>query len=407
MDILKKRWIYVLSGFAVFLFLGVSLAWSIFVVPIETLFGWSRSTTSLAFTINILCFSVGSIAAGILSNRVSYSNLLKLAAIILCLGFIGTSLIATPWQLYLTYGVVVGTSIGMGYNCILSTVPTWLPEKSATATGILLMGYALSTAIFGPILNSLISSVGIVATFRILAIVCGAGIFIGSFMIRKPTIQEMDQLPTASGGSGNTSSVDVDTAGMIKKPIFWVYFLLSTMFAGGGMAIVNHASPMLTEGLAVTSAFAATVVSMTSITNGVARFLWGMIYDKLGIVKSIIIIGAIYVVSSVGMVISFTAGNTVLFIASICLLMLTYAGNAVTIPSITRGLFGNKNFSLNYSVVGINAVLISFFPTIIGNVQVATGTYTLPLIIILGIAIGAAVVAMLMIALYKKDYSKA
>ena len=155
---LKKRWIYVFCGFMVFLFLGAALAWSVFVVPIETLYGWTRSQTSLAFTINVLCFSVGSILAGILSKHMTHSTLLKVAAVVMLIGFFGASLITQPWHLYVTYGFIVGTAIGMGYNCVLSTVPSWLPDKSGTVTGMLLMGYSLSTAIFGPVLNSLISS---------------------------------------------------------------------------------------------------------------------------------------------------------------------------------------------------------------------------------------------------------
>lgn len=149
MNLLKKRWLYIFAGFAVLLFMGCGLAWSIFMVPIEAQFGWSRSETSLAFTINILCFSVGSILTGILSKNFSYSTLLKLSAIMMGVGFLLTSMIGSIWQLYITYGLIVGTGIGLGYNCVISACPLWLPEKSATATGLLLMGYALSTAILG------------------------------------------------------------------------------------------------------------------------------------------------------------------------------------------------------------------------------------------------------------------
>ena len=61
MELLKKRWIYVAAGFAALLFMGVSNAWSIFVVPLEQTYGWLRSDTSMAYTIQVLCFSVGSI----------------------------------------------------------------------------------------------------------------------------------------------------------------------------------------------------------------------------------------------------------------------------------------------------------------------------------------------------------
>ena len=48
MDIHKKRWIYILNGFIVLLFMGCGLAWRIFMVPVETAFHWTRDQTSLA-----------------------------------------------------------------------------------------------------------------------------------------------------------------------------------------------------------------------------------------------------------------------------------------------------------------------------------------------------------------------
>ena len=66
MNIQVKQRIKLLSGFVVLLFLGTTLAWSVFLVPVENTFGWSRSQTSLAATINTMAFSVGSILTGIM-----------------------------------------------------------------------------------------------------------------------------------------------------------------------------------------------------------------------------------------------------------------------------------------------------------------------------------------------------
>ena len=286
---MNSRYRYIMIGFATLLFMGVGLAWSIFVVPVETLFGWTRAQTSLVFTINILCFSVGSILAGVLSKHFKYQHILKLAAILIAFGFILSGSVKEVWQLYLTYGVIAGSGIGMGYNCIISSCPIWMPEKSATATGLLLMGYALSTAIFGPVLNTLINSVGIVNTFRILGALCGSCIFFFSFFIRIPTLEEASQLPQAPKKS--TSKESIITSDMIKMPVFWVYLVISMIFAGVGLVITNHNAPILTEDLLMSASSASLIISIVSITNGVARFCWGMLFDKLGVQKCITMIG--------------------------------------------------------------------------------------------------------------------
>lgn len=50
MDIKRKRLLKLMAGFLCCLCLGVTLDWSLFVIPIETLNGWTRSQISLAFT---------------------------------------------------------------------------------------------------------------------------------------------------------------------------------------------------------------------------------------------------------------------------------------------------------------------------------------------------------------------
>lgn len=148
MELLKKRWIYVVNGVVILLFMGCSYAWSVFVVPLEYSYGWSRSETSLAFTLNLIFFSIGSIMVGIFSKKLSFSTILKIAAVMISIGFFTSSFVERVELIYLTYSFLCGCGIGAGYSCVISSAPLWFPEKSGMITGILLMGYALSTAIF-------------------------------------------------------------------------------------------------------------------------------------------------------------------------------------------------------------------------------------------------------------------
>lgn len=382
---MNSRFRYIMIGFATLLFMGVGLAWSIFVVPVETLFGWTRAQTSLVFTINILCFSVGSILAGVLSKHLKYQHILKIAATMIALGFVLSGSVKEVWQLYLTYGVIAGSGIGMGYNCIISSCPIWMPEKSATATGLLLMGYALSTAIFGPVLNTLINLIGIVNTFRVLGILCGSCIFFFSFFIRIPTLEEMAQLPQPPKKASSQKSII--TSEMVKMPVFWVYLIVSMIFAGVGLVITNHNAPILTEDLLLSASTASLIISVASITNGVARFCWGMLFDKLGVQKCITMIGIFSIITLGGVYLGYQTQSLALYIVSACLVMIVYGGNATTSPAIIRSLFGNRTFSLNFSVASLNAIPASFFPTIIGSLQTINDSYSLPFMIMLVVCV--------------------
>ena len=401
MGIMQKRSLKLGIGFLVLLFMGVSLAWSVFVVPIEAYFGWSRSQTSLAFTVNIIFFSLGSVAAGSLSKRFSFGVMLKAAAVMVFAGFFLASRMNAVWQLYLGYGVLVGGGVGMGYNCVLSAIPLWFPEMSATATGTLLMGYALSTAVFGPILNSLIGSVGILTAFLTLAVVCGAGVLIFGTFICIPTFEEMNQLPHHDR-SKDKKNRNVITADMVKLPLFWVYYLMTVMMPGIGIAMINHNSPILTEVLGTSASFAAAIVSLVAVCNGLARFCFGFVFDRLGVKTSAISVSIITAAAVLGIFLGVTSQNTMIYIASICLLLVSFGCNATMMPSMIRELFGHRTFSLNYSILATDSIITAFYPTIVGSLRTASGSYTLPLMVLMA----SGMINLLLLAVFLRLYSR-
>src|SRR6266851_2223861 len=59
-----NRWLPVVGGACMNLALGSLYAWSVFVLPLEKEFGWTRAQTSWVFTIAILFFALSFIVAG-------------------------------------------------------------------------------------------------------------------------------------------------------------------------------------------------------------------------------------------------------------------------------------------------------------------------------------------------------
>ena len=180
--------------------------------------------------------------------------------------------------------------------------------------------------------------------------------------------------------------------------------MITIFFGGAGLVVVNHCSPMLVEGLAVSAGFAAMVVSIISLSNGIGRFLWGMIFDKIGLKKCLLLIAFSFTLASAGMFFSFSSNITILFIVSSCLLLFSYGGNAITCPTVIRELFGHRTFSLNYSVLATDAIFTSFFPSIAGMVQVSTNGYQTPLMLLLIVSIISVLTVLVFMKLYHNHY---
>ena len=173
-----------LSGteFCYFASIGNCYAWSIFVGPLENAYGWTRMQTSLAFTILMVGFSGGSLLAGILAKKIGFSKISMIASLLVGGGLVATAFTSSISVLYVTYGVLAGLGIGMIYNTIVSVIPLWFPDKKGMVTGLLLMGYALSTSILSPICQWLLVSFGPKTTFLTFGILDFVVFLLGSFL---------------------------------------------------------------------------------------------------------------------------------------------------------------------------------------------------------------------------------
>jgi hypothetical protein len=139
----KSRWIYLVIGFVVSIVLGLVYAWSIFTLPLEKAFGWTRSDTSLAFSFSIVTLSIGMIFGGRIQDRKGPKLVAVAGAACLAIGFFAASFTTSLWMLYVFYGVMVGLGVGLIYICLISVVARWYPDRRGLGMGILTMGLGL------------------------------------------------------------------------------------------------------------------------------------------------------------------------------------------------------------------------------------------------------------------------
>jgi sugar phosphate permease len=147
---------------------------SILIVPLETEFGWSRTTISMAISVNILLYGlIGPFAAGFI-NRYGPRRVLAAAAILLGLGTLATITIKHPWQLFALWGVLVGVGTGIIALVLGATVvQRWFYAHRGLALGMLTASAATGQLVFLPFLAKLVVDHGwrsAVITMAVLAL---------------------------------------------------------------------------------------------------------------------------------------------------------------------------------------------------------------------------------------------
>ena len=145
-------WIVFVITFAVLLSTaGIRSTPSIFIVPLQNEFGWTRETVSIGASLNILFFGLVGPFAAAMMNYYGIRKVMITSLIITPIGIILSLFMKAPWEFALTWGVIVGTGTGMSSVVLGATVVNrWFHAKRGVVLGALTAANATGQLLFLP-----------------------------------------------------------------------------------------------------------------------------------------------------------------------------------------------------------------------------------------------------------------
>src|SRR5918992_1734053 len=168
----SNRWLIATAGVVMQVALGAVYAWSVFRVPLSDAYGTGVSAVNTTFSIAILALGFAAFFGGLWMNK-SGPRIVALSAGVLYGAGIFLASFAQPslWILYLTYGLMAGIGIGLGYIVPVATLIKWFPDKRGFITGIAVAGFGGGAFVKAFIAKYLVSSVGVFSAFAILGVI--------------------------------------------------------------------------------------------------------------------------------------------------------------------------------------------------------------------------------------------
>jgi OFA family oxalate/formate antiporter-like MFS transporter len=341
-----NRWRVVVGGVSMNLALGSLYGWSVFVLPLEKEFTWSRAQTSWVYTIAVVTFASTFVLAGRLQDRRGPRACALAGAILVSLGFFAASFTASLWFLYLVFGVIVGAGNGFGYATPMPVASKWFPDKRGLVVGLMVGGYGAGSAIFGPIATSLIATVGWRSTFRLLGLVFFVMGMIGTWLLQNPPqgYRPAGWVPSAAA----TARREYTTSEMLRTPTFYALWLAYALGTTAGQMTISQLVPFArSAGLGAAAATLALPVSAAGNAGG--RILSGWLSDAFGRVTTL---RTMVLVSAVAMPALFAwREQAVLFFVLVACVYWCYGTQLSVFASATADLYGTKNLGLNYGVL--------------------------------------------------------
>jgi OFA family oxalate/formate antiporter-like MFS transporter len=340
-----NRWRVVVGGVSMNLALGSLYAWSVFVLPLEQEFGWTRAQTSWVFTIAIVTFAITFIFAGRMQDVRGPRLCAFLGAVLVSLGFFLASFTASLSYLYLIFAIV-GAGNGFGYATPMPVASKWFPDKRGLVVGLMVGGYGAGSAIIGPVASSLIQSMGWRPTFRLLGGLFFVMGMIGTWLLTNPPVgyRPPGWTPPATA----TARRDFSTAEMLRTPQFYELWIAYCLGATAGLMTISQLVPFA-RSAGLGPAAATFAITVGAFGNAGGRILSGWLSDMMGRLTTLRVM---VLASAVAMPALFIWRQEVLlFYIFVAAVYWCYGTQLSVFASATADLYGTRNLGLNYGVL--------------------------------------------------------
>ena len=264
---------------------SVRAAPGVFIIPLETEFGWDRASISLAVSVSLVTFGLGGPVGGALIARFGPRRALIAGFIAIAIGLYFLLSLSTLWQLHLLWGLLIGVGTGIGGGVVGATVAqTWFRTHRGLVIGLFGAAASAGQLIFVPAMMSLTASDGWRAAITLLLVASVAAL--------APLLVLMRDRPAQVGaerfGESGATSADERAADSRRTPLsaairtrdFWL--LAGSFFVCGytsnglvGTHLIPHA---LEHGF--TSVTSATAVGVMGSMNIVGTLASGWLTDR-------------------------------------------------------------------------------------------------------------------------------
>jgi len=355
-----------------------------------------------AFALAMFSLGTGAVVGGRWQDKVGPRKVALTGVLLWSLGNflagLGTAQFGAVW-LYLTYGLIGGFGVGMGYVTPVAVVTKWFPERRGLAGGIVVMGFGLGAVVYNLIVKSIpsfaaaaqaaaeysaqaaaaahgtlnpafaqnhvlaIMNVFLLSgiAFAVLAGICAA-------LLKNPPTGLPD-----STGAASPETVACTTREMLRTPQFYLLWLMLFLNVTAGILVISNAVPIMQELTSLTPAMVAATYGVVALFNALGRFFWGAVSDRIGCARTFGLIFGIQVVvfGTLGKLHSLFA-----VAAAYAIVLLCFGGGFGTMPSLVANYFGARHIGTNYGAIltawGVAGVA---GPLLAAHVKDATGSY--------------------------------
>ena len=338
-------WVVLAAAFVIItMSIGTLFTLAVFLKPIEDSMGWSRSGIGAISFFNWIVMGVGGLVAGYVSDRFGTRRVVLVGAGLLGLGLVLSSYVQEVWQLYVTFGLLVGAGVSAFYVPLTVLAIKWFEGRRGMAAAVVSAGNGLGILALAPLSRWLISEFDWRVAFLVLGNLAWVIVVPSALLLRQP--------------GGATASVrGGGSAGAISGPPqmnepwqawpFWAialtHFFCCAAHSGPLFHLVSHA---MDQGVAKMAA--ASILGASGLASIFGRVATGIVADRAGAKPTLLT--ALSMQAVLIFLYLFASGTGALYAVSLAF-GVAYGAAMPLYALVTREYFGERVMGTAYGAV--------------------------------------------------------
>lgn len=385
-------WIIAAAGFLLSFFgIGARYSFGVFIKSIEVEFDITRTSASGIFSIYMLLCVFFAVVGGWAIDRYGPRKIGIIMGIFTGLSLLITSMVSEPWQLLISYSLLLSLGTGAMYGVVNTTTSRWFVKKRGFVIGITSSGGGVGAIILAPFATYLISNYSWRTAFIVVGIISLILMIFSALWLVKdpgdmglsPDNEVPEKTPEVNSPTDNSDNnvsklkasngiPDFTTAQALRMNQYWLLFLSWVFLSLSIHMIYIHVVPYAIDS-GITPLDAAFILSLLGIANITGRLSLGKLSDTIGRKKMAVICGVIHSASLLWLMQSDQLWMMYIFAVVFGLL---WGGSGTMITSLIGDTFGTGNLGpIMGSITAGWALGAALGPAIGGYIFDTTGLY--------------------------------
>lgn len=380
--------------------IGPRQSFSIFLLPLIDEFDSNRSAISGIFSLHMALYAVGGWGLGVLVDRMGPKRIIAFSTVGWALILVATGWLESVWQLYVVYGFLGGIGTGgLAYVANNALISRWFIRYRGLATGIAQAGVPLGAAIYGPLGQLGVATIGWRHTHLFFGLTILAVAMPLILLVHRDDPKEMGLRPDGLAPRGDASGISVAPP---DKPVghvgpglprgYWVIFGANILRGLAMYAILVHQVAYLVD-VGFSRMAAASYFSTSALISIVGGLAAGAISDRIGRPRTYAGLAGFFALGYVSLLLTRDATQVVTLAVSIVAIGVANGGvGPVFTAFLTDRLQGPRlGFLLGLQNIGFGAGA-TLSPYLAGAAFDLLGGYTLIFLLMACSIIGSSVI---------------